>query len=332
MASPSSSPISRLVATTLLLFALLLHGCNCQLSTSFYSSSCSNLTNIVEGVIRQARNSDERILASLVRLHFHDCFVQGCDASILLDGTSNIQSEKDPFPNRSLRGYDVVDNIKTAVENVCSGVVSCADILALAAQISVNLAGGASYTVPLGRRDSTTASQSGVSGLPGPNEGLDSIRSKFNAVGLDVTDLVALSGAHTFGRSQCLAFSNRLYNFNNTGNPDPTLDTTYGDTLRQSCPQTGGGSTLNNLDVTTPNAFDNSYFTNLQNNRGLLRSDQELFSTDGAPTVPIVNRFAGSQTAFFQSFGASMINMGNISPLTGTNGQIRANCRAVNSK
>lgn len=129
-----------------------------------------------------------------------------------------------------------------------------------------------------------------------------------------------------------MAFSNRLYNFSGTGSPDPTLDTTYGNTLRRSCPQTGGGSTLNDLDPSSPDAFDNGYFTNLQNNRGLLRSDQELFFTSGDPAVVIVNRFAASQAAFFQSFASSMINMGNIGTLTGTNGQIRANCRAVNGK
>lgn len=50
-----------------------------------------------------------------------------------------IETEKDEFPNRSTGGYEVVDDIKTALENVCPGVVSCADILALASQILVSL-------------------------------------------------------------------------------------------------------------------------------------------------------------------------------------------------
>jgi len=66
--------------------------------------------------------------------------MQGCDGSLLLDGTSTIQSEKNAFPNiNSARGFNVVDNIKTALEKACPGVVSCADILALAAEASVNL-------------------------------------------------------------------------------------------------------------------------------------------------------------------------------------------------
>lgn len=138
------------------------------------------------------------------------------------------------------------------------------------------------------------------------------------------------AGAHTFGRAQCRTFSNRLFNFSGTGSPDPTLNATYLTTLQQLCPQGGSGATLANLDPTTPDNFDNNYFTNLQNNQGLLQSDQELFSTAGAATVSIVNSFSSSQTAFFQSFAQSMINMGNISPLTGTNGEIRADCKKVN--
>lgn len=80
----------------------------------------------------------------VVLLRTNKCYLmnQGCDGSILLDNDSddNIQSEKDAAPNtNSARGFDVVDNIKTAIENVCPGVVSCADILALASESSVSL-------------------------------------------------------------------------------------------------------------------------------------------------------------------------------------------------
>ena len=115
------------------------------------------------------------------------------------------------------------------------------------------------------------------------------------------------------------------------GDTDPTLNTSYLETLRQICPQGGNASFLTDLDPTTPDAFDNNYFTNLQVQRGLLRSDQQLFSTEGADTIEIVNRFGTNQTAFFESFKASMVRMGNISVLTGTDGEIRSNCRAVNA-
>lgn len=143
-------------------------------------------------------------------------------------GGSITQSEKDAGPNaNSTRGFDVVDNIKAALESSCPAVVSCADILALAAEASVSLvslciyyiysqgekkkrradhhiyiyiyiymqAGGPTWSVLLGRRDSLTANQAGANtSIPSPVEGLSNITSKFSAVGLDTNDLVALSG------------------------------------------------------------------------------------------------------------------------------------------
>lgn len=137
-------------------------------------------------------------------------------------------------------------------------------------------------------------------------------------------------GAHTFGRARCSTFINRLYNFSGTGNPDPTLNTTYLQTLRLICPQNSTGNNLANLDLTTPNHFDNKYYSNLQNLNGLLRSDQVLFSTPNADTIAIVNSFSRNQTLFFQNFSVSMIKMANIGVLTGDEGEIRLQCNFVN--
>ncbi|KAF5447961.1 hypothetical protein F2P56_033471 [Juglans regia] len=314
-------------------FLIMFPRSNAQLSTTFYDCTCSNVSSVVRGVVERAAQNDVRIGAKLIRLHFHDCFVDGCDGSLLLDDADGIESEKGALPNAgSVDGFEVVDEIKTALENVCPGVVSCADILAISSQILVSLAGGPTWQVQLGRRDSRTANRAGViAALPNAQETLEQITEKFNNVGLDSTDLVALSGAHTFGRARCATFSHRLYNFSGSGNPDPSLDTTYLETLRQTCPQGGSNdNTLNNLDRSSPDDFDNDYFTNLQNKQGLLQTDQELFSTSGANTVGIVNRFADSQSDFFDSFAQSMINMGNIRPLTGNNGEIRLDCKRVN--
>ncbi|KAH9304180.1 hypothetical protein KI387_008584, partial [Taxus chinensis] len=119
----------------------------------------------------------------------------GCDGSILLDDNSTFTGEKGGIGNvNSMRGFDVVDTIKKNLEAVCSGVVSCADILAIAARDSVVALKGPSWNVQLGRRDSTTASLSGANTkLPSPFGNLSTLTSTFQAQGLSATDMVALS-------------------------------------------------------------------------------------------------------------------------------------------
>lgn len=304
-----------------------------KLSPTFYDRTCPKVIDIVRGAMEQIQRRDVRAGAKIIRLHFHDCFVNGCDGSILLDNATGIISEKDATPNRGAGGFDIVDEIKTALEKVCPGVVSCADILALASEIGVALVGGPSWKVPLGRRDSLTANKSGANtDIPSPIETLAVMIPQFTNKGMDLTDLVALSGAHTFGRARCTTFNQRLFNFSGSGRPDPTIDPKFLQTLQRLCPQGGSnlGSTFTNLDKSTPNEFDNYYFTNLKNHQGLLQTDQELFSTSGSATIAIVNNYANNQHKFFDDFVCSMIKLGNIGPLTGTKGQIRRDCKRVN--
>ncbi|CAL9762808.1 unnamed protein product [Musa acuminata subsp. burmannicoides] len=323
-----SSSLSLLAALTVLRLCM---GVRSHLSTNFYAESCPNVFKVVRGEVADALKKEARMAASLLRLHFHDCFVNGCDGSVLLDGSDG---EKFAFPNRnSVRGFDVVDSIKTAVENECSETVSCADILAIAARDAVVLSGGPSWKVPLGRRDGLVANQTGANtNLPAPFHSINTIKNKFAAVGLDITDVVALSGGHTIGRARCLAFRSRLLNFSPTGSGDPSLDSTMASELQSLCPQDDDGSTAAALDRSSVNAFDNHYFSNLLNQRGLLPSDQGLFSSDEgvATTKDLVEAYSKDAGLFFKDFANSMIKMGNISPLTGSVGEIRKNCRVVN--
>lgn len=142
----------------------------------------------------------------------------------------------------------------------------------------------------------------------------------------------SISGAHTFGRSHCSLFVDRLYNFSGTGKPDPTLNTTYLQELSKTCPNGGPGTNLANFDPTTPDKFDKNYYSNLQVKKGLLQSDQELFSTSGADTISIVNKFSADQNAFFESFKTAMIKMSSIGVITGNKGEIRKHCNFVNKQ
>ncbi|KAG8081987.1 hypothetical protein GUJ93_ZPchr0014g47511 [Zizania palustris] len=299
----------------------------------FYQHSCPQVEAVVGAIVAKAHAEDPRMAASLLRMHFHDCFVQGCDASVLLDadGSGRFTTEKRSNPNRdSLRGYEVIDEIKAALEHVCPHTVSCADIIAVAARDSTVLTGGPGWEVPLGRRDSLTASLSGSNNLiPAPNETLPSIIAKFHNQGLDLVDLVALSGSHTIGNSRCVSFRQRLYSQNNDGKPDFTLNPGYAAELRGRCPRSGGDQNLFALDPVSQFHFDNQYYRNILAKNGLLNSDEVLL-TQSHETMELVHRYAASNELFFEQFAKSMVKMGNISPLTGHNGEIRKNCRRVN--
>eukprot|EP00253_Pinus_taeda_P009245 PITA_09245 len=294
-----------------------------QLSSTFYDESCPAALLIVKAAVNLAVVQDRRMGASLLRLHFHDCFVNGCDGSVLLDDSSTITGEKTAGPNaNSLRGFDVIDIIKNLLEVACEGVVSCADILAIAARDSVVELGGPTWTVMLGRRDSTTASLSAANtNLPSPASSLSTLISSFQAHGLSTKDLVALSGGHTIGLGRCTTFRGRIYN-------DSNIDASFANDVKITCPSTGGNNALFPLDVATPYTFDNNYYSNLMGQNGLFHSDQELFN--GGSTDSQVSSYSAAQNTFFTDFAESMVKMGNISPLTGTSGQIRKNCRKPN--
>ncbi|KAJ7566641.1 hypothetical protein O6H91_02G112700 [Diphasiastrum complanatum] len=308
----------------------LIHGCN-KLKHNFYEETCPNAESIVLAGVKKAQHQEARLPASLLRLHFHDCFVQGCDASILLDDTTNFKGEKTSVPNNgSVRGFEVIDQIKSELEKTCSGVVSCADILAIIARDAVVLA----WKVLLGRRDSLTANRTASNQfIPPPTSNVTTLIAKFKAVGLSAKDMVTLSGAHTIGQARCTSFSQRLYNQSGTAKPDPTINKGFLQSLQQLCPQAasaGSSNFLAPLDLRTPTHFDNRYYLNLQAGKGLLNSDEVLYTTPGF-TRKYVTKYGCDQEEFLDSFRKSMIKMGNIKPLTGKKGEIRHNCRFTNS-
>nr|XP_023928139.1 peroxidase 17-like [Quercus suber] len=111
-----------------------------QLRPDFYSQTCPNAEFIVRDVMIKALIREPRSVASVMRLQFHDCLVNGCDASVLLDDTPTIPGEKQALSNiNSLRSFEVIDEIKEALEKVCPGLVSCADIIIMAARDAVAL-------------------------------------------------------------------------------------------------------------------------------------------------------------------------------------------------
>ncbi|KAK4423421.1 Lignin-forming anionic peroxidase [Sesamum alatum] len=285
------------IISLFLLLSLANVPCEAQLSSTFYDPACLNASALIRTSIRRAISCEHRMAASLIRFHFHDCFVQGCDALILLEQTDTIQSEKTAFPNvNSIRGYEVIGAAKREVERVCPEVVSCADIVTLAARDASIVVGGPSWNVRLGRRDSTTASHSQAN-----------------------TDLPK---AHTIGQAHCFLFRSRI------NNNETDIDARFASMQRRQCPQTGGDANLAPLDLVTPNLFDNNYFKNLIQRKGLLQSDQVLFS--GGSTDNIISEYSRNPRIFASDFANAMIKMGEIQPLVGRNGIIRRTCSAIN--
>lgn len=130
-----------------------------------------------------------------------------------------------------------------------------------------------------------------------------------------------ISGGHTIGKARCTSFRDHIYN-------DSNIDTAYAKSLQDKCPRSGGDNRLSPLDYQTPTKFENNYYKNLVARKGLLHSDQELFN--GVSTDSLVTKYNKNLKLFERDFAAAMIKMGNIMPLTGSQGQIRKNCRKCN--
>ncbi|XP_052185995.1 peroxidase 11 [Diospyros lotus] len=318
------------------IFSTSLHATDPPLTLDYYKSTCPTVLEIVRKDMECAVQSDPRNAAFILRLHLHDCFVQGCDGSVLLDDTITLQGEKKASINKhALNGFGIIDRIKNKLESECPGIVSCADILTVAARDAVLLVGGPYWDVPLGRKDSKSAGYALADlNLPTGDEGLLSIISKFIYQGLSVTDMVALSGAHTIGMGRCTNFRARIYgDFEATSGMNP-ISKTYLSNLRSICPAAGGGDDNETaMDYLTPNLFDNSFYSILLRGEGLLNSDQELYSSVfGVETKKLVQKYAENSVAFFEQFSESMVKLGNITnPDSFVNGEVRKNCRFVNT-
>ncbi|GLT36959.1 hypothetical protein SLA2020_113040 [Shorea laevis] len=270
-----------------------------QLQLGFYSKSCPKAEKIMQDFVNKHIHNAPSLAATLIRMHFHDCFVRGCDASLLLNSTGD-------------------------------------DIIALVARDAIVATGGPSWRVPTGRRDGLISRESEASTqIPAPFDNLTVLQTRFASKGLDIKDLVLLSGAHTIGVAQCSVFANRrLFNFSGVaGAVDPSMDSLYAANLKANkCRSPNDNTTIVEMDPGSRNTFDLSYYSLLLKGRGLFESDQAL--TSNATSLAIINQLLrGSVGNFFREFGLSMERMGRIQVKTGENGtegEVRKHCALVN--
>lgn len=301
----------------------------------FYKNSCPRADDIVFEQMTEifktkptAQDGDfgKNVAPDLLRLHFHDCFVRGCEGSVLMDKPG---SEKTAPPNGRLEGFDAVDKIKAALEGECPGTVSCADLLAFAARDGVRLTGGFFYRVPAGRRDGyDSIAAEATKNLPDPRMNVDQLTLNFKNQGLTRDEMVILSGAHTIGDVACHHIDNRLYTYPGNNGVDPSLPRAFVKKLKGICPRPNLFDITVDMDQVTPIRFDSQYYKNLASKTSVLSSDQVLY--DDVRTRPLV-RVLESKLAFLSKFGPAMVRMGNINVLTGNQGEVRLNCRRKNS-
>ncbi|KAL3702373.1 hypothetical protein R1sor_020395 [Riccia sorocarpa] len=334
MASARAQSTSWLLTTSsVLLFATLCAAISEYapgLSESYYAKACPQAPAIVEKYVTKYLKKDTSFAGAFNRLQFHDCWVQGCDGSVLLNSTATNSAEREAHVNFGLRGIKEVDEIKAALEDACPGVVSCADILMLAARDATVKAGGPWWPVALGRKDSRKSVDLLADGnLPFPVFNFALLTDNFARKNFSAREMVVLSGAHTIGNTHCNGILPHLYNFtggNNATDIDPALNKGFAAFLKKHCPQ--GNRTNTILIDSTAGKFDNAYYKNVLAGKGIFITDATLIRDSLGKEI--VTSFAQAKSTFFEEFAAGMVKMGNLGVLTGSQGEIRKKCQFVN--
>ncbi|KAK3444164.1 hypothetical protein EUGRSUZ_A00043 [Eucalyptus grandis] len=238
------------------------------LQWQFYQNSCPDAEKYVRDQVEFYWKQDRTLAPKLIRIVYSDCFVKGCDASVLLDGPD---SEKTAPQNAAFLGFtlEVIDKIKEVLEQHCPGVVSCADIINLAAR-----------------------------------------------------DAVVLTG--------CQFIADRLYNFNKTGKPDPSVDPSFLSQLREQCPPNSTNQVYLNPDSGSSYNLGKTFYSRVLNHRAVLGIDQQIAANNDS--YQIAQRYDASFKDFKKMFGRSMTRLGLVKLLPGDQGEVRKNCRVVNAK
>ncbi|RLM86719.1 peroxidase 2-like [Panicum miliaceum] len=298
-----------------------------RLRFGFYRRSCPRAEDIVREAVRNGTSVNPGLGAGLIRMAFHDCF--GCDASVLLDPTAaNPRPEKLGPPNfPSLRGFDVVDAAKDALEKACPGVVSCADVVQFAARDAAFFLSGSRvyYQLPAGRFDGRISFENeSLAFLPPPSFNLTQLVDSFKVKGMDIDDLVVLSGSHTIGRSHCSSFSDRI------STPPSDMNPGLATILKGQCPANPNFTNDPTVvqDTVTPAKLDNQYYKNVLNHKVLFKSDAALLTS--RVTTRKVQENALIRGRWERKFARAMVKMSLIEIKTAANGEIRKNCHVVN--
>ncbi|XP_074290107.1 peroxidase 57-like [Silene latifolia] len=304
------------------------------LQVGYYRGKCPDksidIQGFIEHIVTEHYYSDKTTLPAFLRMQFHDCFVNGCDASILIYGSA---TERVHAANAGVREYDFLDDLKAKVESICPDTVSCADLIAIATTTVLKLGGGPNYPVQTGRKDGSRSNAGDVK-LPRPSVNVQQSFEFFKAKGFSLEEMVALIGCHTVGIAHCGTFQNRLYPGNTEYDPD--MDGSLRWQLSEKCPQyetstqavlldQGSGGYSNYY---SDDKFDVSFFHQILQQRGVLTIDQALARDPS--TANTVRSFAGSQGLFNAILAQAMVKLQAVDVKTGLDGNIRKVCSKFN--
>ncbi|CAN6350559.1 unnamed protein product [Urochloa humidicola] len=309
------------------------------LQVGFYGQTCPLAEDVVLEEMRLIVMEDDTVAPSLLRMHYHDCFVQGCDGSIMLRSRKGKKTERDALPNRSMRGFDAIERIKARLEALCPLTVSCADIIAMAARDAVYLSHGPWYDVETGRRDGdVTVAEYVENDLPPPDSNIVDVKTFFSVKSLNSKDIAVLFGCHSIGTSHCGPIQKRLYNFTGNMDQDPSLNPDYAAELRKLCPPPrpgddeddgdgdGEGKTKVPLDPGSNYTFDLSYYRHVLATGGLFQSDGSLLHDPVTRGYVEKVANASSPDEYYADFAKAMVKMGRTDVLVGDLGEIRPTC------
>ncbi|CAD6238754.1 unnamed protein product [Miscanthus lutarioriparius] len=318
-----------------------------ELEVGYYSKKCKGVEIVVKWHVIRALKANRRTGAALVRLLFHDCFVRGCDGSVLLDASSdNPHPEKEAPVNIGLAAFDLLEEIKAAVQKRCPGVVSCSDILIdlRRPRRGQRLSNGhVHFAVPAGRLDGfVSKTEEAQAELPDSTHDVQQLIDNFARKNFTVEELVILTGAHSIGQGHCSSFRGRL------SEPSSQITPAYRDLLNYKCSQGSNPPVNNNVrdedyDVVArftpgftsrvrkiPDFLDNTFYHNNLAKIVTFHSDWTLLTHKEA--FGHVVEYADNGTLWDEDFSESLLKLSKLPMPAGSKGEIRKKCSVVNHR
>ncbi|KAG2624454.1 peroxidase 2-like [Panicum virgatum] len=336
--------VSVAAAAAALLLLLLSAADASELKLGYYAKTCRGWENVVKDHVAKAVRANRASGAALVRLIFHDCFVRGCDASVLLDPTpANPHTEKTAPINIGLAAFEVIDDIKAALEERCPGTVSCSDIVVLAARDASSILsnGHVHFDPPAGRLDGKVSRAADAQrDLPDSTFTIAELIRNFRSKNFTVEELVILSGAHAVGVGHCSSFRARLTS------PPSQIVPAYRNLLTGRCAEGPDPVVPNNVRDEDPRAvaaafpsflkklrrsgdfLDNSYYHNNLARIVTFNSDWQLLTEKEA--LGHVKEYAENGTLWDEDFSEALVKLSKLPMPPRSKGEIRSHCRVVN--